>query len=821
MFISYNWLKKYIPGIIDHSPEEIAKKVSLSLAEVEKIERKGEGLNKIVVGEITEVRNHPTNAKFAIATVKISDSQKITVVFAGSNQDYVKEGVLYPVCIDGGSVYDSNNNIKRIVKTELEGVISEGMLCSLAELGLENEKKGLTLIEDNLPVGTDLIPLLQDYIFEIENKSITHRPDCFSHKGIAREISAMFDLEFKENNENDITTNEKEKIKINILANDVCSRFSCISMRDIKVKSSPTWLKIFLYNLGQKPINNIVDVSNYIMLDMGQPMHIYDLDKLNTKQVYVRRAKKGEKIETINHKSYQLKINHLVISTEKNIEGIAGIMGSHRSEIDANTNNILIEAANFDMFSIRRTGMELGLQSDASIRFSKGLTNTITKDAVIAAVKILEDISHAEVSSKFTDEYVGIDEIKTIEFNLNIIKRLGGVTIEKSKIISILNSLNIGVEGAENIPSEISKIPNANVILTIPPYRKDLNIPQDIVEEVVRIYGYENINPDVPSKSISPTPQNKDYEFTYLCKRQLVAVGFDEIYNYSFVGSSTYKKSNLSTEALLKVINAIAPELEFFRDNLLPSLIEKVELNSSTFDNFGFFELSRILKRTLEEEVPIHQKKIAVLQYSKKGDSNEDLKSKISKFLYSINLQNFSFRNLYNFDKSKISKEDKELLSLFHPNQTLLITYSNQILGYLGLLNPIINNNFGFDANISIAYLDYQTIFDIFSSLKPDFKSINYFPSVYRDTNFKVSQNEVDYGEIIDELSNIRNEQLSKWEVKFLDLYTDQATNEKYLTLRFIMQKEKGTLSEKEIEEMVKKVTLLMEEKYNIQERYI
>lgn len=820
MFISYNWLKKYIPGIIDHSPEEIAKKVSLSLAEVERIEKRGEGLNKIVVGEIAEVNDHPTNKKLALATVKISDSEKISVVFANSNREFVKKGVLYPVCLDGGSVYDNTQNVKKIIKTELEGIISEGMLCSLAELGLENEKKGITLIEDNLPVGTDLIPLLKDYIFEIENKSITHRPDCFSHKGIAREISAMFELEFKENNEEEISTNEKEKIKINILASDICSRFTCISMRDVKVSSSPTWLKIYLYNLGQKPINNIVDVSNYVMLDIGQPMHIYDLDKLNTKQIYVRKAKKGEKVETINHKIYELKNNQLLISTEKDIEGIAGIMGSYKSEVDNTTNNILIEAANFDMFSIRRTGMELGLQSDASIRFSKGLTNTITKNAVVEAVKILEDITNAEVSSKLTDEFTKIDDVKTIDFNLNNIKKLGGVTIEKSKIISILNSLNIEVQGAENIPSEISKIPNANVSLTIPPYRKDLNIPQDIVEEVIRIYGYERIIPELPIRSIKSTPQNKDYEFTYLCKQQLVAVGLDEIYNYSFVGSNTYKKSNLKIDSLLKVINAIAPELEFFRDNLLPSLIEKIDLNASNFENFGFFEISRILKRTTQEEVPIHQKKIAALQYSEKKESNEELKSKITSFLKGINLENFSFRNLYNFDNSKISKEEKEMLSIFHPNQTILVLFNNKILGNIGSINPIIKNNFGFEANISMAYLDYQTIFDIYLSLKPDFKSINFFPSVHRDTSFTVTQNEIDYGEIIDELNKINNENLSKWEVKFLDLYNDTQNNEKYLTLRFIMQKEQGTLSEKEIEEILSKTNKIMEEKYNITVRY-
>lgn len=821
MYISYNWLKKYIPELDKHNPQVIADKLSWALAEVERIEKRGEGLNNIVVGEIIEVSDHPENTKLAVAKVKISNEETVNIVFAGLNRDYVKPGSLYPVCLDGGSVYDAQGEIKRIVKTELNGVISEGMLCSLAELGLENEKKGISLIEDSMLPGTDLTPMLKDYIFEIENKSITHRPDCFSHRGIAREIAAMFELDFAEKESHEIITNASDKLEVNILADDVCSRFTCISLTEIEVKSSPTWLKIHLYNLGLKPINNVVDVSNYIMLDIGQPMHIYDKDKFNSNVIYARKANKGEKVRAINHKEYELKTNHLVIASPEKVEGIAGIMGGSESEVTNETKNIVIESANFDMFNIRKTSMELGLQTDASIRYSRGLTNTITKEAVQDAVKIFEDICGAEVSSQLTDVIVKPENIKTLEFNLKNIKRLGGVSLDKTKIIGILNGLNIEVEGAESFPADISTLPTAVVSLKIPEYRKDLNIDQDIVEEVIRIYGYDRIKPELPSKTITPTPKNKDYEFTYMCKQALVNSGFDEVYGYSFVGSNTYKMSELKTDKLLKVINALAPELEFFRDNLLPSLIEKINLNASNFNNFGYFELARAIKRDNKAEVPLHEKKIGVLEYSSNNNSSLELKTKLSRFFRIINLVNYKLLNLNDFDKSKLEKDDVTCLNMFHPNQTALIIFDKKVVGYFGGLHPQIKNNYGIEANVSIAYLDYNSLFELYSELKPEFSPLNYYPKVTRDVNYKINDRIESIGELIHNLNkDFSSPILSSFETKFVDLYEDPNSKENYLTLRYIFQKNSGTLAESEVEEFLKAINSNLKEKTGLEERF-
>jgi phenylalanyl-tRNA synthetase beta chain len=820
MFISYNWLKKYIPEIETIKPEDIAKKVSWSLAEVEKIEERGKYLENIVVGEIIKVENHPEEAKLAIAKVRVGENKEIEVVFAGSNKEFVKPGSRYPVCLENGTVYDADGKPKKIVKTELKGIVSEGMLCSLAEIGLSTEKKGISLIEDNLPVGTDLTPLLKDYIFEVENKSITHRPDCFSHRGIAREISAMFDLDFVEHTPQDIITNLKNKIKVTVLADDVCSRFTCIAMSDVQVSGSPTWLKIALYNLGLTPINNIVDISNYIMLDIGQPMHIYDYDKLDTKEIIVRKAKKGEKAETINHKSYELKPTHLLITTNKSIEGIAGIMGGVSSEVNEKTKNILIEAANFDMFNIRKTGLELGLQTDASIRYSRGLTNTLTKEAALNAIKLVEDICGAEISSDLTDKVIVKESDKVLEFDLNNIKRLGGVTIEKTKIVRILNSLHIQVSGSEKLPSDLNKIPNAIVNLTIPVYRKDLNISQDIVEEVIRIYGYENVKPTLPTKTISAAPTNRDYEFTYLCKQALVNNNFDEIYTYSFVGTKTYQMSGLKTTQLIKVINAIAPELEFFRDNLLPGIIEKVELNTTTYDNFGYFEIGKALRKSTQD-IPLHEKKIAVLNYDKNLNSTESMKQKMDAFLNRIHLKNYTLVNLYNLKKLKISEEDSEALKVFHPNQTALVVYKDKIIGYLGTINPLIKNNYGFDGNISLAYFDYNFLFDIYSTLKPEYKPLNYFPKVSRDVSYKLIADKFDIGMIIEDIkANIVMQNDININVEFVDLYENKEQLENYLTLRYIIQKNNGTLLENEIEQVITNINKYVETEFDLKERY-
>lgn len=819
MYISYNWLKKYIPELDKFHPEEVAKKISWSLAEVEQIYNKGVGLNKIVVGQINEIMPHPSNEKLAIAKVEIGDKKILNIVFASSNIDYVKPTTLYPVCLDGGSIYDKEGKIKKIVTSELGGIVSEGMLCSISELGLDDEKKGITLIEDNMPLGKDLTVLLQDYIFEIENKSVTHRPDCFSHKGIAREISAMFDIEFIEKTPTEAITNEKDKVKVSVIATDGCSRFTCNTMRDVIVKSSPTWLKIMLYYIGQKPVNNIVDISNYIMYDIGQPMHIYDLDKMGQGDIYVRKAKKGEKLQAINHKNYDLSTNHLVIATKDTIEGIAGIMGALGGEVTETTKNILIEAANFDMFSIRKTGMELGLQSDANIRFSKGLTNIITREAVIEATKLFEDLADAELSSQLTDEIIKLDQEKIIEFNLNNIKRIGGINIDKTKIIAILNSLGIKVEGAENLPSDLTSVPNADVRLIIPAFRKDLNITQDIVEEVIRIYGYDRIIPDLPIKTIIPTKQNTDYEFSYKLKHILALSDVDEVYNYSFIGSKTYTKANLKTNHLLKVINAIAPELEFFRANLLPSLLEKVSLNSGIYDDFAIFELGREIIKTKQQDVPLHRKMLGIIQYCKTDDANKILKLKLDRLFMQIGIRNYSYKNIYSIEKSNQSDFEKEQLQILHPNQAVRINIAETMVGIMGSINPVVKNNYNFEANISIAYIDYKTLFELYEKTNPDFLPINYFPIVYRDINFNVSEINVDIAEIIGLLGKL-DTGLANWHVDFLDYYISPNSQEKYLTLRFAMQKGDGTLSESEIASALQLAKKTMQEKLNISERY-
>ncbi len=807
MYISFNWLKNYIPALEIANIEELSHKISGALAEVEQIIEKGKGLENIVVGEILAVENHPTSKKLKIAQVNIGTS-KIQIVFFGENEDFVKKGTFYPVCLPKGKVYNkevysdtSSEEFFTVEIKEIEGVRSEGMLCSPKELGVSNEHKGVSILGDDMRPGDNLLPYLKDYILEIENKSLTHRPDCFSHRGIAREISAILNLDFidKQIASTPIKSGNKP-YKIIVRENNLCRRFTSISIENIKVKPSPSWMQILLSYIGVRPINNIVDISNFLMFDIGYPIHMYDYDKIEDHTLIVRKAEKNENFNALNEQKYKLTPDMVVVSDKNMVEDLAGIMGGAESEISDKTKNIIIESASWNMFNIRKTSMTLGINTEASVRFAKGLDSFGTFETIQRAAQMVEEISGGETASEIIDITNEENGTRMLEFNVREIKRLLGLDLEKDYVTQILNSLNIKL--AEELSGNDLDTP---LKLQIPYYRKDITTEVDIIEEIARIYGYSQFKAEFPIRSIQSSVQNSDMVFTKKIRTLLAESGLDEILTYTFISKELYKKSNLDPDKLNKLMNPLSPELAYLRSEILPSLIDKIESNSKYFDSFGYFEISNVIKnKKTKEGIPEQPKKVSGI-YITQIDSYNKLKQKID-FLFSRLSIDVKYMEL---EKSS----ENEIVNLFHPTKTAQILVAGNLLGFIGEIHPIVQNYFGVNnKSISMFDLNYDILKNSFGLNKSNYIGISNIPTSKRDLSIWLNE-KTRVGDLINSLENENFSNLLS--ISFVDLYINNQ-GKKSLTLRFEIGTKTQTLAEKEINESIESIKNHIKEKLNL-----
>lgn len=814
MNISYNWLKTYIPELDRIDIKELAHRVSGALAEVEAIIPRGHDLSNIVVGEITEVQNHPNNPKLMVAKVNIGKPKDITVLFAAENSDLVSKGVYYPVCLPGGTMYNSSEqfgkqSIVSIDEKDMDGITSEGVLCSPKELGVFDEKRGLSILGGINTPGTDLTSILKDYILEIENKSLTHRPDCFSHRGIAREIAVIMGITFMDKEEAIMPIQSGDKpINVQIKEESICQRFTSISMENIQVESSPIWVQVRLAYSGIRPINNIVDISNYVMMDIGYPIHIYDYDKLEEGELTVRKANTDEKFMALNENSYKLNSDMIVVSSGNIVEDLAGIMGGANSEISKNTKNIVIESASWDMFSIRRSSMTVGINTEASTRFSKGLDSEGTLETVKRVAMMIEELTGGEVASKLVDikkfEYAP----KTIQFNLKNVKRLLGVDIGKDKIFDILEGLGITIVGGEEVVTPSSDL-DAILNLHIPSHRKDLNIQEDIVEEIARIYGYSNFTASYPNKTIQRAHINPYMVFGRKMTELLTKSGLDEIKSYSFVSEELYKKSLLNPNSIVKIKNPLSPELGLLRDSLIPSLVDKAILNLKNFSEFGLFEISRVTEKNMDSIGLNNQPyKISGIYVNKfEHDSFEILKSKVGFVLDNLNIP-------YKLAKSK----DINMIhhsDIYHPNKIVVFESNNQQVATVGELHPTVKSNFEINKlDFSIFDINYDIVKNLFEQNIAQYRAFSQFPFTKRDINIWLNDRS-EIGTIIDEIMSQSFNYLTN--IELIDRYNEN--NKQSITLRFILGKSDSTISEQEVMDTIEEIKSFIQSKLKLQLR--
>jgi len=567
----------------------------------------------------------------------------------------------------------SYNWLKKFVKTQKSArEIADKITLSLAEIE-SLEKKG------------------QDFILEIENKGLTHRPDCFSHLGIAREVSTIFRAKLIDPLEKlsakKLQPEKKLPVKITVLAKDLCPRYSGIVLANLKVAPSPNWLKTALERMGIRPINNIVDITNYVMLELGQPLHAFDYEKVKNQQIIVRRAKKGEKLITLDGVKRNLDQNNLVIAHGEKPIGLAGIMGGANTEVSSTTKTIILESANFEARNNRITSKNLNLRTEASTRFEKNLDITLPLPAINRAVEMMQKLAGAKVASELVDIQNKAFKPKIVKVKTEWLNKFIGIKLSKEEIISILKYLGF-------------KVKSRNSLLTIeaPSWRQDVSMEADIAEEIARIYGYDKIPATLPKEEDKSPQSNPDLFWRKKAKLFLKGVGFTETLTPPFVGKELLEKSMARGEDYLQLVNPLTVDQEFMRRSLIPSLLEVGKNNLKHFDKFRMFEINRAF-------IPEDKKAPSEILYLcglVVGEKYLQTKGIIEMLLEEMGIKGYQFEP-YKLKKTFYGK-------IFHPGRTAEIMLKKQSLGLLGEVNPVILRRFGIKKRVVIFDLEFPQL---------------------------------------------------------------------------------------------------------------
>lgn len=571
-----------------------------------------------------------------------------------------------------------------------------------------------------------------DTVITIENKALTHRPDCFSHIGIAREIAAILKLNFKNsilklNNKKLRFPKKSLPLKITVENKELCPRYTAIVMKDIEIKPSPLSIQETLLSSGIKPINNVVDITNLIMLELGQPLHAFDYQKIKNNHIVVRNAKRNERITTLDGLQRELKTEMLVIADEEKAIALAGIMGGTNTEVSENTKVVVIESANFNPHNIRKTGKITGLHTEATLRFEKGQDPNLTYPALIKAINLLEENAEAKIASNIFDLYYQKSKEKTIILDPKYLNNKIGIDLKKTDLKKILKRLELETREKSDGTCEVK----------VPSFRSDLNIPQDFVEEIARLYGYQEILTSLPLRDYRPTPISKDRRYLPQILNTLTNQGLDEVYSYSFVSANLYRKANLNPDDLLKIKNPVSPELEFLRNSLVPSILEKVSLNSRDYDSFGLFEIGREILASSKKKLPEEKKVICAAIYRKNQEDTFSLiKGVLESLLDKLGIIKYQIKNSPEtppyFRKNTIVS-----VEIINNNQKETVI---EKIAVMGNLDQITKNNFAIKGSVSLFEIDFQKLIEMIPD-KKEYRQLPKFPSVFEDLSIIISQN--------------------------------------------------------------------------------
>ena len=638
MNVTLNWLKTYID--FEFSPSELADRLTMLGIEVESIKQLGAELEGVVVGSVGSIKPHPNADKLVLCQVDVGETEELQIVCGAPN---VREGMLAPVATIGATL-PIGLTIKR---AKLRGETSLGMLCSEKELGLSEDAAGLMELPTDTPLGTSLSEALglDDVVFELE---ITpNRPDCLSLIGVAREIRAETGnaLKLPQVDCNEDETDIREMTSVTIEAPDLCPRYAARVIRGVKVGQSPAWLQHRLESVGVGVINNIVDITNFVLMEYGQPLHAFDYHKLTENRIVVRRAAAGENITTLDEIARELTSDMLVIADAEKPVALAGIMGGYDSEITETTSDVLLESAYFNPSSIRATAKALGVSTEASYRFERGADPGIVPAALDRATQLIAELAGGSICKGIVDVYPGEQPLRQIQLRPERVNFILGTAIEVTEMVQILRHLGFDIEesrpevaptgtkkdrdsevaptgtkkdcDSEVAPTgakkdrdpEVAPTEESVLQVTVPTFRSDITREIDLIEEIARVYGYDNIPTTLPKGDIPVPVPNPSTEVHKRIKHFLLAAGMMEAINYSFCDPNCFDKIRFAVDDplrdALKLRNPLSPEMSVLRTTLIPSLLENTQHNRNhQIDTIALFEIGNVFIRNGKQKEP-------------------------------------------------------------------------------------------------------------------------------------------------------------------------------------------------------------------------
>lgn len=779
MKASIEWLKEY--SDIDVDSVKLGDILTMTGSKVETVEQKGNDIKNVVVGKILEIKKHEDSDHLVVTQVDLGN-EKVQIVTGANN---IKEGDIVPIAKDGSELPGG----VKIKKGLLRGVESCGMMCSVGELGLDISnypgqiENGIMILDKKLEkdLGKDIVEVLNLKEDIIEFEITPNRPDCLSIEGLGREVSASLGKEFKnprKNIDEKIVENKEEieGLKVDIEAPDLCYRYIARMVKNVKIGPSPEWLTRRLNACGMRSINNIVDITNYVMLEMGQPMHAFDINSIEGKHITVRRAKNGEKITTLDKQERTLDENDLVIADTKKPVAIAGVMGGLNSEIEKDTQTVVFESAVFYGGGVRKTAKKVGLRTESSARYEKGLSSENAIRAVNRAVELVELIGAGQEVEGKIDVYPTKQKINKIKLDVEKINNLLGTNIEKEEMIKILEKLDIKVE---------------NNMAIAPYFRMDLEFVADIAEEIVRFYGYDKLETTLIKADTTLGIRNKEQKIEKTIKDMLVNNGLSEIYTYGFVSEQDLEKSNISKELIEKsitIINPLSDEYKLMRPTTIPSMMQILATNANKKNqNVKLFDISRNYRNLNNEvengEVPEQENILTLGMY---GDDVDfyTLKGLIENVLEAVSVNRYD-----------IIKETKN--GSYHPGRCANITVGKDIIATIGEVHPAVLENYGIEKRVYLAEVNVTKIVK-YSRQNKKYVEVPKFPAVERDIAVIVDE-KVEVGQI-EKIITKKSKKLLESATLF-DIYRNEkiGNNKKSVAYSLIFRDKKKTLSDEEI----------------------
>ena len=787
MKLPLSWLKDYVD--IDVSPEVLEEKLFSCGFEVEDVVRVGENIDKIVVCRIEKIEKHPNADKLSVCGIDAGRWGRLQIVTSAKN---VSEGDLVPVALDGATLADGG----RIFDGELRGVKSNGMFCSGEELGITDDfydgasVNGILILREEYPLGDEVKKVLgiEDVIFDVNVTA--NRPDCQSILGLAREVSAVLNKPLKMPDltyHADKSLKTTEKLLVENKACDLCPRYLGHYVSDIKIEKSPKWITKRLASAGIRSINNIVDITNFVLTEIGQPMHAFDYNNIGGGHIVIRRADKGEKIVTLDNKEFVLNEKNLVICDENKPIALAGVMGGLNSEIKDDTKEIVFEAAKFMRDNIRKTSRSLGQRSDSSARYEKGIDAYTSEIAMDRALHLIDELKCGRIACDRYD--VPKQELKEKKIVTSVKKVNGvlGIEIPADTIKDILTRLHFGclIEGdALNV--------------TVPLYRDDVESYQDIAEEVIREYGYDHIVPtllksaDITNGGLNDAQKDVNNIKDFFCK-----CGFNEIITYSFVSEKEFSLYSLEKENCVKIVNPLGEEVSVMRKSLVPSMVNTIVKNLNRKNNAArLFELACVYASgKTADDLPLQTRRLCF------GACGEEDFFSVKGVVQEL------FRE-FSYGKEIVYKRSQK--AYLHPTVSADVYSDGVLIGSFGALHPEIAQNCGLDKKAYVGEFDYELLCGTFNK-KVYYEAVSRYPSMERDLAVTVDEG-VLCGDLIAAIKGAAGEHLKS--VKLFDIYRgDQiAAGKKSMAFNLVYSSLERTLTVEEVDGSIKNVLKALRE---------